>query len=358
MGWFWSQQDCDSGSDKDPLRNLDPSLREFLKKESPVKYYNKENSFSKESPSLSLASKSTTSTSKSSEVPLNLASEGASSNQHNASEDNESRTFSNSSPSTSSLPLVYKDGRYNHLWKSYQSPEEVDRHMKSDQEKIDEILEGFKYRRAEIGKAALENCALEQAALSDCWTHGSAKARLMLCREENKAFNRCHTMQSKFLKALGYLSTFDRPAVVDEEIQMYADTLYHRMLEEEKLIEAANAKGEPKPKFPPLLSHTPSFSLDSGDQKALQDVEKETCLPSDLKSSVRKQLKTRLEELTDIEREVEEQAIKAEIRAGESLGRNLADIYEKQKEERKARKEKGKETIGDKVISIFGFGKL
>ncbi|POS87212.1 hypothetical protein EPUL_002257 [Erysiphe pulchra] len=338
MGWFWSPPEKNPGSDSDPLRNLDPSLREFLKKESPVKYGSND-----------ISSKELLSS------PISQSPGNTASSPLNSSEDTKFKQKTNSSSPSSSLPLVYKDGRYNHLWKSYQSPEEVDRHMKSDQEKIDEILEGFKYRRAEIGKAALENCALEQAALSDCWTHGSAKSRLTLCRDENKAFNRCHTMQSKFLKALGYLSTFDRPAEVNEQIQMHADSLYHRMLEEEKLSEAAKANGKPNPKFPPLLSHTPSLPLNPETEVIRQDVDNATRLPSNLKESVRKQLKTRLEELTPSEREVEERVIKAEIRAGESLGGNLAEIYKKQKEERKLRKEQGKETIGDKVISVFGF---
>lgn len=162
MGWFWGPSDNDQG-EKDPLRNLDPSLREFLKKESPIKYQ---------------TSPSPPTQSKSKAESVNIEKE----------------------KSKPPPPYVFKDGRYDYLWKSYQSPEEVDRHMKSDQEKIDEILEGFKYRKAEIGKAALENCALEQVALSDCWTNGSAKARLTLCREENKAFNRCHTMQSVWPK--------------------------------------------------------------------------------------------------------------------------------------------------------------
>ncbi|RKF57242.1 putative autophagy protein [Erysiphe neolycopersici] len=340
MGWFWSYPEKISGSGSDPLRNLDPNLREFLKRESPVKYG------SDEIPSKELLLPPSSQSSGSTASSLLNSSNDAESNQ---------KTKSSISPSPS-LPVVYKDGRYKHLWKSYQSPEEVDHHMKSDQEKIDEILEGFKYRRAEIGKAALENCAIEQAALSDCWTNGSAKSRLMLCRDENKAFNRCHTMQSKFLKALGYLSTFDRPAEVDEQIQMHADTLYHRMLEEEKLTDAAKSNGELKPKFPPLLTHPPSLSLNAETEALRQDVENATCLPSDLKESVRKQLKTRLEELTPIEREVEEQVIKAEIRAGESLGVNLTEIFKKQKEERRLRKEQGKETIGDKVISVFSFG--
>ena len=35
---------------------------------------------------------------------------------------------------------------------------------------------------------------------------------------------------------------------------MHADTLYHRMLEQEAAIEAAKAEGRPVPAFPPLVT--------------------------------------------------------------------------------------------------------
>jgi len=39
MGWFWgSSSSGDGNKSQDPLRGLDPSLRDFLAKESPVKY--------------------------------------------------------------------------------------------------------------------------------------------------------------------------------------------------------------------------------------------------------------------------------------------------------------------------------
>jgi hypothetical protein len=76
---------------------------------------------------------------------------------------------------------------------------------------------------------------------------------------------------------------------------------------------------------------------------------------SDLKPKVQKELKKRLEGLNEGEREVEERAIKAEIQAGVEVAKQLGSIYEKQDEERKLRKELGKETIGDKITSIFRF---
>ena len=151
----------------------------------------------------------------------------------------------------------------------------------------------------------------------------------------------------KFLKALGYLSTFDRPPELDEKIQMHADSLYHRMLEQEKLIEAAKAEGTPVPTFPPLLSSRSKDLPVPIDEGRLQ--------PSDLKPTVQKGLKKRLEGLKDEEREVEERAIKAEIQAGVQVAEQLGSIYEKQAEERRIRKEQGKETIGDKITSIFSF---
>ena len=59
-----------------------------------------------------------------------------------------------------------------------------------------DVLEGYKSRKAMIGKAALENCALEQAAMSDCYMHGSWMSKMTMCREENAAFTRCYTMQA------------------------------------------------------------------------------------------------------------------------------------------------------------------
>ena len=52
---------------------------------------------------------------------------------------------------------------------------------------------------------------------------------------------------------------------------------------------------------------------------------------------------------------MEERAIKAEIQAGVQVAEQLGSIYEKQAEERRIRKEQGKETIGDKITSIFSF---
>jgi len=351
MGWFWGSSASD-GDDKsnDPLRNLDPSLREFLKKESPVKYD------ASNPPAPTQTPAPVTTTPQPTERLLSKPPTTSSSSPETSSED------------TSSEPKVppqslYKDGRYAHLWKTYQSQHDVESSSKSDQEKIDDVLEGYKYRKAEIGRAALENCALEQWEVNDCFRNGGWASRLTMCRKENRELERCYTMQGKFLKALGYLSTFDRPPEVDEQIQMHADTLYHRMLDQEAAIEAAKTSGKPIPEFPPLLSSsTPSTSPSTTKKKsstppgaAHANLDENKLKPSDLPPKVQAAFKKRLDGLSDEEREVEERAIKAEIQAGEQVAQSLGNIYERQAEEKRLRKEQGKETIGDRVSSIFGF---
>ncbi|CZT49631.1 uncharacterized protein RSE6_10509 [Rhynchosporium secalis] len=341
MGWLWGSSDPadDDNKNKDPLRGLDPSLRDFLKKESPVKYE--------------------TATSQSHPAPIPTPQPKDSLSPKTQTTSSQSTSTSTSKTSSSSpeaanetqVPSqsLYKDGRYAHLWKTYESQYEVENANKTDQEKINDVLEGYKYRKHEIGKAALENCALEQLEVNYCFKNGSWGSRMTMCRKENREFERCYTMQAKFLKALGYLSTFDRPPEVDEQIQMHADTLYHRMLDQERAVADAKASNTPPPVFAPLLSSSkvPGAAHANKPENELQ--------PSDLPEKVQVAFKKRLEGLSNEERELEERAIKAEIQAGVEVAKNLGKLYEVQKEERRVRKEMGRETIGDKIASVLGF---
>jgi hypothetical protein len=336
MGWFWgpSGQD-DNSKSQDPLRDLDPGLREFLAKESPLKYRSENPPTASQCSAAPQAQKV--------QAPLERKYPD---HTPSGKDDEEGKAPPQS---------LFKDGRYAHLWTTYQSQADVDAVGKSDQEKINDVLEGYKYRKAEIGRAALENCALEQWDVNECFRSGGWASQMTMCRAENRQLERCYLMQAKFLKALGYLSTFDRPAEVDEKIQMHADTLYHRMLDQEKAIEAAKAEGKPVPSFPPLLSPPKSNIAKGTGTPGSQIAEKNKGKPSDLPASVQAQLKKRLDGLNDEEREVEERAIKAEIQAGEQLAGQLGTIYQKQQDERRRRKEQGRETIGDKLSSMFGF---
>jgi hypothetical protein len=177
MGWFWgSSDDKDGNKSQDPLRDLDPSLREFLAKESPVKY--------------SSSNPPSTAPAPTSPPPLQTA-QVPESKPSNPVPESEARK-ANKVPAQS----LYQDGRYADLWKTYQSQSETEAAGKSDQEKINDVLEGYKYRKAEIGRAALENCALEQWDVNECFRTVSWSRTLNMCRTENKKFERCYLMQS------------------------------------------------------------------------------------------------------------------------------------------------------------------
>jgi hypothetical protein len=125
------------------------------------------------------------------------------------------------------------------------------------------------------------------------------------------------------------------------------------MLDQEKAIEEAKAEGQPMPTFPPLLSSKSQSTESATTSKPQAALEDNRVKVSDLSPKVQEALKTRLEGLSDDQRILEERAIKAEIQAGEQVAGHLTSIFEKQEAERKKRKEEGKETIADKVTSIF-----
>jgi hypothetical protein len=178
MGWFWGSSSSGDGENntkpQDPLRGLDPSLREFLQKESPVKY----DTTSPPSPTPSPASQTP-------QLPSSPSIQPAASQ----------------SPDDTSAPAapresLFPDGRYAHLWKTYHPQNQVESEGKSDQEKINDVLEGYNQRKAGIGRAALENCALEQEDVNECFRSGGVKARLTMCRAENRKLDRCYTVQA------------------------------------------------------------------------------------------------------------------------------------------------------------------
>jgi hypothetical protein len=125
---------------------------------------------------------------------------------------------------------------------------------------------------------------------------------------------------------------------------MHADTLYHRMLEQEDAIEAAKAEGRPLPEFPPILSQAKAVKTKA---KKLDS--------SELSPEVQEDIKKRLEGLSPEEKVIEQQALEAELAAGQEVLGTLASFNKMKEEERRRRKEQGTETVGDKVSSLFGF---
>lgn len=169
MGWFdswWSG----STTSSDPLSSIDPKLREFLKRESPVKYDVHTLTENQPKP---ITDTAPTKQAKGLQPP----------------EESEEK------------PLVpreslYQDGRYAHLWKGYKSLGEIESENKTDHEKLMDVLEGYKDRKHEIGRAALENCAIQQDEWIGCMKNGAWEDRLQMCRKQVQRFERCYTMQT------------------------------------------------------------------------------------------------------------------------------------------------------------------
>lgn len=178
MSWLWSSSDKSSDPTKDPLRDLDPSLRDFLKKESPVKY----------------------------EPTLSEPKEPAAPATAPRPETDEHGNL----PPVKEPPMVFKDGRYKHLWATYQPQSTVEASVKSDAEKIADVLEGYKYRKAEIGRAALENCAFEQEDVNRCFASGGLRQRLTMCKVSYPPYT--HSMRrSKWKRTLPNKVTGRKP---------------------------------------------------------------------------------------------------------------------------------------------------
>ncbi|MCJ1440431.1 MAG: hypothetical protein MMC23_000914 [Stictis urceolatum] len=302
---------------QDPLKNLDPSLREFLEKESPVRY---QTSPSPSAPSLPPIAPPTASSAPSTTAP--------SKGQPAAP-----------SPSQPTPPMVYKDGRYAHIWKTYTPQRDVEAAFQSPEEKLQNIIQAYKQRRSSIGAAAMENCAFQQWEQNECLRAGSFSQKLNMCREESRSFERCYTMNAKFLKALGYLSTYERSEAEEERVQMHADRLFRTMVEREEQVEAARREGREEPVFGDIMGEVKG----EGDLKV-----------GDLKPGVRKELEESVKKLEGVERDVAVKARLKEIEAELDLVNVSKDMTVGGEKERAERRAKGQSTPKDRFFALFG----
>lgn len=179
MGW-WDSLWSSSSSAEDPLRKLDPKLREFLEKESPVKY------------NTTTTDSSTTTQQPQSQPRSQPPARSAATATTTPRENGSNPAVAAAVPRESQ----FQDGRYAHLWKTYRPLAEVEAETKSDHEKLMDVLEGYKERKGQIGRAALENCALEQVDWRTCMSNPSMTDRMTLCRAQVKKFERCYMMQT------------------------------------------------------------------------------------------------------------------------------------------------------------------
>ena len=297
MGWFWGG----APKKEDPTDSLPPDLKEFLTTQEP-RPYTPTSSASETSPTLPKLQEDLPDTNK---------------------------TFENRSLPKESL---FQDGRYKDIWKTYVPEAEIGQNTLAP---IDRIVERRKERRQATQHAAWENCAFEQEMQLNCLqgidTEHRVRARMTLCREEIKAFNRCFQLQSKFLQSLGYYSSPTRSEEDEERIQMHGDKLYHRMMDYEAAVDEAKKTGAP---IPPLSSifdaSKPAPSID------------QLSLPQHLE----RRLKTPLHELPPHQRELAVQAALEEAKMRRVYAEDFTRTHITTNKDRQARQEK--------LIKFFG----
>ncbi|KAI1205427.1 uncharacterized protein F4807DRAFT_443269 [Annulohypoxylon truncatum] len=313
MGWWnnlWSSNTTD-----DPLRSLDPKLREFLEKESPVKY--------------------------SAAQQQREADQAARPKQQKNENENKNEAGEKSNKPVVPPQSQFQDGRYAHIWKTYRPLADIEAETKSDHEKLMDVLEGYKERKGQIGKAALENCALEQVDWRKCMNNPTISERMTMCRDQIKKFERCYFMQTRLLKALGYLSTYNHSPETEEDIQLHADALYQRLLSQEAEIAAAKQEGRPIPQFPPLIPRTHQLAQLQQQRQEELTAEQEAAIME------------RLKKVPQQDRAAEEEAIRAEWRAKDEVASQVEGIWRKQDMDREERKRRGEETMWDKLSGAF-----
>lgn len=178
MGWFgglFGGGDATTGGD--PLAKLDPKLREFLAKESPLKY------------------QSTADEQRHQEEQREQAEAQAQAQAQAAALEQWQSQQNGTGPAVPKESL-FQDGRYADLWKTYRPLAAIENDTKTDHERLMDVLDAYKERKAMIGRAALENCALEQIEWNDCVKHGPLSSRMTYCHAEMKKFERCYNVQS------------------------------------------------------------------------------------------------------------------------------------------------------------------
>ncbi|KAL5621306.1 hypothetical protein BROUX41_006776 [Berkeleyomyces rouxiae] len=319
MGWlgslFWSSSD----NKDDPLKNLDPKLREFLDRESPVKYQKAEaeNEFAQAKETSKRAADAAAAAAASAPAP------------------------------TVPRESMFPDGRYAHLWKTYKPLSTIEDEGKTNNEKMADVLDGYKARKDSIGRAALENCAIQQEEWMQCLKGGSWEDRLMLCRTQVRKFERCYNMQNRFLRTLGYQADPTRGPEFNDAIQVHADALYARMLEHEDAVAAAAAAGQPEPEWKPVTPIVPApYTAGNAPEIATAGVAAKT-------ADEEKQWDERLAAMPEDERPYEKAAMEADLNVKAQTAGRVTKLMEEEGKEVEARRKAGKASLTDHVWSMF-----
>lgn len=325
IDWFWGSSSPQSDS-SDLVKSLDPSLREFLDKESP-----------KPSPPNPQEEKPSWVSQLGTQIPSHRQSPP-------------SQTSESSSEPTVPPQSLYQDGRYSHLWKNYRPLEEIEDAGKSSQDKIKDIYEIQESRKQALARAALENCAFQQIAYNDCLNSGSVRARMTLCSTENRTLNQCIDMQTKFMKALGYLGVVGMGDVeAEERIQMHADRLYQKLIEQEQLRKEARKEGRPVPEFEPVLNPQ-SVSATAVVQSSVDPFD-----VSDLPKKFQQEYLKDVKGKSPQEAAVWKEALKAEIKQKNESAVGYIEALQVEQQQRAKRFEEGNPTLADRIKRLSGW---
>ncbi|KAF1990501.1 hypothetical protein K402DRAFT_348670 [Aulographum hederae CBS 113979] len=316
MGWFWGPS-----PPADPTKSLDPSLREFLDRETPP------------------------------EPPPSKRTKAAT-----AMEELKAAEAARASPdgrNAAGVPAqsLYQDGRFADIWKTYTPLTAIQAETKNDQERLRDLIDDWEDTKIKVAQTARENCSFEEMAQNECFKHGPLSSKMTMCLAERRAMNRCYEMQMKFLRALGYLNVAgDEEA--GNEVQMHAYALYHKMLDQEKLRKDAKKRGEPEPELAPVMSRQNLQKvLPAGvPYSAAEEME----ILESVTQVRRERYQSDVNKMTVEERELELRLIAAEARQSAAIAARYVGLQEEQKEKRQARAEAGKSTFGDKVFKMWG----
>lgn len=192
MGWIWGES---SPKETDPTKQLDSGLQNYLEQEAPAKY----------TPTTAIEPPPQPSSSRTSSQGLKEQSTPPQPSPEASADPTDDKT---AVPSASLFP----DGRYSHLWKGYQPLSEIEGITLA---KAEQAVDQSKRQKDVLNRAALENCSVEHEGLSTCYQTGDfqqrMKARMTMCRAENREFSKCYTMQAVgHLRKMLFLSFFVR----------------------------------------------------------------------------------------------------------------------------------------------------
>ena len=137
----------------------------------------------------------------------------------------------------------------------------------------------------------------------------------------------------------------------EERIQMHADKLYTRLVEQDRMIDEAKKAGREPPVFEGVLAPDVSVNTVEGGRAALATPPEIESLREEARAEVEKMLEGK----TGRERHYEEQAIAAEIRAALETVSQWDERAKEVKQSKQERRDKGQASLGDRVSGSFGW---